>query len=156
MSKKPNPIPEGQGTAVPYLCAHDAAEALAFYAKAFGAVETMRMAGPDGRVGHAEFRVGGATFMLSDEHPEFAVLSPRTLKGSPVAMHLYVEDVDALARRAVEAGATLVRPIKDEFYGDRSAVLTDPFGHRWFFASRIEEVSAEDLQRRHDAMTKGT
>ncbi len=155
MSKKPNPIPEGQDTAVPYLCAHDAAEALAFYAKAFGAVETMRMAGPDGRVGHAEFRIGRATFMLSDEHPELS--SARAHAQGVICGHAPLRRGRRRTRPpGRESGAALVRPIKDEFYGDRSAVLTDPFGHRWFLASRIEEVSAEELQRRHDAMTKDT
>jgi PhnB protein len=145
-------IPEGFERATPYLCVKHAADAIAFYAKAFGAVETMRLAEPSGRIGHAEVRIGAAPIMLSDEYPEEGVRSPASLGGSAVAIHLYVDDVDALAERAVAAGATLLRPVADQFYGDRSAVLRDPFGHRWFFATHKEDVSAEEMQRRYDRL----
>jgi PhnB protein len=146
------PIPEGYERATPYLCVSGASDAIAFYVKAFGAVETSRLAEPDGRLGHAEIRIGDAPLMLSDEYPEEGVRSPATLGGTPVAIHLYVTDVDALAERAVAAGAKLLRPVADQFYGDRSATLLDPFGHRWFFATRKEDVSVADMQRRYDAM----
>jgi PhnB protein len=145
-------IPEGYEHATPYLCVKGASDAIAFYVQAFGAVETMRLAEPDGRIGHAEIKIGDAPLMLSDEHPEEGVLSPATLGGSPVAMHLYVADVDAFAARAVAAGAKLLRPIADQFYGDRSAVLRDPFGHQWFFATRKEDVDSAEMQRRYDAL----
>ena len=140
---------------MPYLCCRDAARALDFYARAFGAVETMRLAEPGGRIGHAEFRLGDAVIMLSDEYPERKVLSPQTLGGTPVATHLYVDDVDAFCARAVAAGATLARPVADQFYGDRSGQLEDPFGHRWFVATHVEDVPAAEVQRRYDAMMKG-
>ena len=140
---------------MPYLCCRDAARALDFYARALGAVETMRLAEPSGRIGHAEFRLGDAVIMLSDEYPEMKVLSPQALGGTPVATHLCVDDVDAFCARAVAAGATLRRPVADQFYGDRSGQLEDPFGHRWFVASRIENVSVAEMQRRYDAMMKG-
>jgi PhnB protein len=145
-------IPEGYERATPYLCVKGASDALAFYAKAFGAIETMRLAEPGGRIGHAEIRIGDAPIMISDEYPEEGVRSPVSLGGTPVSIHLYVADVDALAERAVAAGAKLLRPIADQFYGDRSAMLLDPFGHHWFFATRKEEVSPEEMQRRYDAL----
>jgi len=145
-------IPEGYERATPYLCVQGASDAIAFYVKAFGAVETSRLAEPGGRIGHAEIKIGDAPLMLSDEYPEEGVQSPATLGGSPVAIHLYVADVDALAARAVAAGAKLTRPIEDQFYGDRSAILLDPFGHRWFFATRKEDVSVTEMQRRYGAL----
>jgi PhnB protein len=141
-------IPEGLQGATPYLCCQDAAAALKFYADAFGAMETMRFAEPDGRVGHAEFKVGEAVIMLSDEYPEMDIRGPRSLGGTAVMIHLYVDDVDAVVRRAVAAGATLTRPVADQFYGDRSAQLEDPFGHRWSIATHVEDVGPEELQRR--------
>jgi len=138
----------------PYLCVSDAAAALEFYKKAFGAIETMRLIGPGPKIGHAEFRIGKASVMLSDEFPEFGALSPHSVGGSPVRLRLYVPDVDAFVSRAVNAGATIVRPVKDEFYGDRSGQIADPFGYTWSVATRKEEVSAEEMQRRIDAMMK--
>ena len=139
---KPQPI-------APYLCCKDAARAIDFYKKAFGATEEMRFAEPSGRIGHAQLRIGDAMFMLSDEYPEMDVQSPQSLGGSAVGIHIYVDDVDALAKQAVAAGAELMRPVADQFYGDRSAILKDPFGHRWFFATRKEELSNEELQKRY-------
>jgi PhnB protein len=147
-------IPEGYEGAVPYLSCKNAAGAIDFYKKAFGATELMRMAQPDGRVGHAEIQIGAARIMLADEFPEMGFRSPRSLGGSPVGIHIYVADVDALADRAVAAGATLLRPVADQFYGDRSATLEDPYGHRWFFATHKEDVSPEELRRRHEAIAK--
>ncbi len=139
---------------MPYLCCRDAARALEFYTAAFGAVETMRLAEPSGRIGHAEIKLGDAVIMLSDEYPEMHVRSPEALGGTPVMIHLYVDDVDAFAARAVAAGATLERPVAHQFYGDRSGQLRDPFGHRWSVATRLEAVSADEIQRRYDAMMK--
>lgn len=154
MAGKVKPIPDGYHGATPYLCCKDAAGAIAFYKKAFGATELMRLADPTGRIGHAEVKIGEAVIMLSDEHPEMGVRSPQSLGGSPVGIHLYVEDVDALSKQAVAAGAKLVRPVADQFYGDRTSTLEDPFGHRWFIATHKEDVSAEETGRRYEAMMK--
>jgi PhnB protein len=154
MASKAKPIPDGYHGATPYLCCKDAAGAIAFYKKAFGATELMRLADPTGRIGHAEVKIGGAVIMLSDEHPEIGVRSPQSLGGTPVGIHLYVEDVDALSNQAVAAGAKLVRPVADQFYGDRSGTLEDPFGHRWYVATHIEDVSSEELGKRYAAMMK--
>ena len=143
-----NPIPNTHHQATPYLCVRDAVRALDFYRDAFGAKETSRLLQPDGRVGHAEFTVGEAHFMLSDEFPEMGVTSPLTLGGSPVTLHLYVTDVDAFVAKAVAGGTTLQRAIEDQFYGDRSGSLLDPFGHRWIIATHKEDVSGEEMQRR--------
>ncbi|TMB21146.1 MAG: VOC family protein [Deltaproteobacteria bacterium] len=150
MAGRVNPVPR----ATPYLCCKDAARAIEFYKKAFGATEAMRLSEPGGRIGHAEIRIGDAPIMLSDEYPEMDVRSPQSLGGSPVLIHLYVDDVDALASRAVAAGAKLLRPVADQFYGDRSGTLTDPFGHRWMIATRKEDVSAAEMQKRYDALMK--
>jgi uncharacterized glyoxalase superfamily protein PhnB len=132
----------------PYLCCKDAASALAFYAKAFGAQETMRMSEPGGRIGHAEITIGGAALMLSDEHPEMGIVGPGSLGGTPVSLHLYVADADATVRAAAAAGATVERAVADQFYGDRSGTIRDPFGHRWMISTRKEAVSREEMQRR--------
>ena len=148
-------IPEGFEGATPYLSIKGAADAIEFYKKAFGATETMRMAGPDGRIGHAEIKIGKANIMLADEHPEIGFLSPRTLGGSPVAIHIYVEDVDGLAGRAEAAGAKVRRAVADQFYGDRSGQFEDPFGHIWNFATHKEDVSREEMQKRAAAYAAG-
>jgi PhnB protein len=137
---------------IPYLHVKGAADAIAFYQKAFGAVETLRLAEPDGRIGHAEIQIDGARIMLADEFPEHGILGPQSLGGTSVGIHLTVPDVDALAERAMAAGAKLARPIKDEFYGERGGKLEDPFGHVWHVMTPIEEVSAEEMQRRYDAL----
>jgi PhnB protein len=148
MANTVNAIPEGFEGATPYLSIKGAAGAIEFYKNAFGATETMRLAGPDGRIGHAELKIGKANIMLADEHPEIGFLSPRTLGGSPVVIHIYVEDVDALAAQAVAAGAKLMRPVADQFYGDRTGQFEDPFGHIWHFATHKEDVSHEEMGRR--------
>ena len=148
------PIPNERQALTPYVIVKDAAKAIDFYKKAFGATEAMRLSEPGGRIGHAEIRIGDAPIMLSDEYPEMDVRSPQSLGGSPVLIHLYVDDVDALASRAVAAGAKLLRPVADQFYGDRSGTLTDPFGHRWMIATRKEDVSAAEMQKRYDALMK--
>jgi PhnB protein len=148
------PIPEGYEGATPYLAVKGAADAIDFYKRAFGATESMRLGEPGGKVGHAEIRIGRAPIMLADEFPDMGVLGPRTLGGSAVTIHVYVEDVDALARRATAAGAKVLRPVADQFYGDRSVWLEDPFGHRWNFATHREDVPPEELHRRAAAQAK--
>ena len=152
MAGNVKPIPEGHRTVTPYLAIKNAAKALEFYAKAFGAVETYRLMLPDGRVGHAEIRLGDSVIMLADEFPEFGGKAPATLGGSPVSLHLYVEDVDAFFRRAVEAGAHERKPVMDQFYGDRSGQLEDPFGHLWWVATHVEDVPPAELQKRVRSM----
>ena len=149
------PIPDGYHTVTPYLIVKDAARALEFYKKAFSATEVMRLAhGPDGRIGHAEIRLGDSVVMLADEHPEMGARSPQTIGGSPVSLCLYVHDVDALANQAVAAGAKVVRPVQDQFYGDRSGTFADPFGHVWTIATHKEDVAPEEMRRRFEAATK--
>jgi PhnB protein len=142
------PIPQGHPAVSPYLIVEDATRALEFYRKAFGAKELMRHAGPDGRIGHAEVRIGDSIVMLADEHPEVNARSPKAFGGSPVSLHVYVKDVDAVARQAIAAGAKVVRPVQDQFYGDRNGTLEDPFGHQWHVSTHIEDVSAADLRKR--------
>ncbi|MGA3040213.1 MAG: VOC family protein [Bryobacteraceae bacterium] len=141
-------IPEGSEGATPYLSIKGAADAIEFYKKAFGATETMRINGPDGRIGHAEIKIGKANIMLADEHPEINFLSPTTLGGSPVTIHIYVEDVDALAKNAEAAGIKVRRAVADQFYGDRAGSFEDPFGHVWYIATHKEDVTPEEMQKR--------
>jgi PhnB protein len=141
-------IPDDYRGATPYLCVSNAAAAIDFYVKAFGAKEVMRMAQPDGRVGHAEIRIGSAPIMLADEFPDIGFRSPQALGGSPVNLLVYVEDVDAFAARAEAAGAIVKRPVADQFYGDRVVVLEDPYGHGWSFATHIEDLSPEEIGKR--------
>jgi PhnB protein len=145
------PIPNEDQAMSPYLIVKGAASAIAFYAKAFGAKEVFCLREPSGKVGHAELEIGRARFMLADEYPDFGALSPVTVGGSPVSIHLYVADVDETVERAMGAGAVLLRPVNDEFFGDRVALLTDPFGHKWHLATRKEDVSPEEMQRRMNA-----
>ena len=145
-------IPDGYEAAIPYLSCRNAAAMIDFYKQAFGAIELHRMAQPDGRVGHAEIQIGAARLMLADEFPEMGFLSPATLGGSPVGIHIYVEDVDALTARAVAAGAKVVRPVADQFYGDRAVTLEDPTGHRWFFATHKEDLTPEQMHEREEKM----
>ncbi|MBK7949229.1 MAG: VOC family protein [Deltaproteobacteria bacterium] len=139
----------------PYLRLRDAARAIDFYAKAFGATEKFRLREPSGRIGHAELELGPATLMLSDEYPEFGIYGPDSIGGTSFTIHLHVDDADAAIRRAVDAGATLVRPPADQFYGERSGTIRDPFGHEWNIGHEIEKVTPEEMQRRYDAMMKG-
>jgi uncharacterized glyoxalase superfamily protein PhnB len=139
----------------PYLCVRGAAEAIDFYRKAFGAEEKLRLTEPSGRIGHAEISIGGHVVMLSDEFPEYGIRAPGPEEKVPMILHLHVDDADALMRRAVEAGATVVRPAKDEFYGERSGRLRDPFGHEWLVGHAIEKVSPEEMQRRYTALLRG-
>ena len=136
----------------PYLAIKGAARALGFYAKAFGAVEQYRLTMPDGRVGHAEIRLGDSLIMLSDEFPEFGGTAPGTLGGTPVSIHLYVEAVDGFVARALAAGATARKPVMDQFYGDRSGQLEDPFGHLWWVATHREDVAPAEMEQRVRAL----
>lgn len=148
------PIPEGYHTATPYLVLRDAARAIEFYKQAFGARELMRMPGPGGKVGHAEIKIGDSPIMLADEYPDMGFRGPETLGGSAVSILLYVEDVDTRFRQAVDAGAKELRPVKDQFYGDRSGTLSDPFGHVWTLATHKEDLSMEEIHTRMEAFMK--
>jgi PhnB protein len=139
----------------PYLRVHDAVAAIQFYENAFGARELFRLQEPSGRIGHAEMKIGPATIMLSDEYPQHGISGPRTLNGTTFSLHLHVDDVDAAFARAVEAGATIVRPLQNQFYGERSGTVRDPFGHEWLLGGHIEDVTPEEMQRRYtELMTK--
>jgi PhnB protein len=142
------PIPDGYHTATPYLVVHDAAAAIEFYKKAFNAEEIGRFATPDGKVGHAEIRVGDSPIMLADECPQFGARSAKSFGGTPVSIMLYVRDVDAVYQQAIAAGATVLVPVSNKFYGDRSGCLTDPFGHQWTISTHVEDVSHEEVKRR--------
>ena len=142
------PVPEGYYTLTPYLSLDDAAGAIEFYKKAFGAKQRGRMDGPDGKVGHAELQIGDGLVMLADEHPEMGAQGPKTVGGSPVTMHVYVEDVDSVYDAAMAAGATEVRAVENQFYGDRSGQFEDPFGHRWSVATHVEDVPPEEMAER--------
>jgi PhnB protein len=155
MADKVKPIPAGYHSVTPYLAVDDAAGAIAFYKKAFGAVEVMRMPAPGGKVGHAEVEIGGSRIMLADEYPDMDFRSPKAFGGSPVSLHLYVEDVDAVARQAVAAGAKELRPVKDQFYGDRTGSFKDPFGHVWHLATHKEDLSPDELRAAAAMANKG-
>ena len=138
-----------------YLRVKDAARAIEFYKQAFGATEKFRLSEPTGRIGHAEVDFGGTTLMLSDEFPEYGFKGPQAAGDTAFSIHLHVDDADALIARAVAAGATLVRPPQDQFYGERSGLVRDPFGHEWNIGHHIEDVSTDEMQRRYDALLKG-
>jgi PhnB protein len=151
MASAIKPIPEGYHSVTPYLIINGAADAIEFYKKAFGATELLRMPYPDGKIGHAEIKIGDSPIMLADEVPDMKYLSPKTLGGSPVSILLYVEDVDTVFNRAVAAGATQDRPVEDKFYGDRAGSLIDPFGHTWHVATHKEDVTPEEMELRSKA-----
>jgi PhnB protein len=148
MASKVRPVPEGYHNITPYLIVRGGAAAIDFYRKAFGATELMRMPAPGGKIGHAELMFGDSHVMLADEVPEMGYLAPQSPGGSPVSLLLYVEDVDRTVERAVAAGAKLVRPVKDQFYGDRSGTLHDPSGHTWTIATHVEDVPPEEMEKR--------
>jgi PhnB protein len=152
---KVKPIPEGYHTIIPYLSIKGAADAIEFYKKAFGASESMRVAQPDGRIGHAELQLGDSRIMLADEFPDMNFRSPLSMGGSPVHIHLYVESVDTVVGRAVSAGAKVIRPVQDQFYGDRTGTVADPYGHVWHVATHTEDLSAEEIGKRATAMHRG-
>jgi PhnB protein len=146
------PIPEGYHSVTPYLIVRDAAKAIEFYAQAFGAVELLRLPMPDGSVAHAEVKIGDSPVMFGEENPAWGSKSPQALGGTPAGLCIYVEDCDAVFNRAVTAGATVMKPLADQFYGDRSGTVIDPFGHQWTVATHIEDVSPADMKTRMDAM----
>jgi PhnB protein len=148
------PLPDGYHSVTPYLIVDGGAKALQYYQQAFGAEEEMRMPGPKGKVMHAEIRIGDSKIMLADEFPEMGARGPNSIGGSPVGICLYVEDVDTVFQRALEAGGTEVRPVQDQFYGDRSGTLRDPFGHQWTIATHIEDLTPEEIGKRHDEFVK--
>jgi PhnB protein len=154
MASKVKPIPDGYSGITPYLIFKGAAAAIDYYKKAFGAIETVRMGQPDGRVGHAEVKIGDAVVMLADEFPEMNIVGPATLGNTSVSLLLYVEDADATFGKAVALGAQVEKPMADQFYGDRSGTIKDPFGHKWTIATHTEDVSPEEMQRRMAAMAK--
>lgn len=135
-----------------YLRLHDTKAAIDFYTRAFDAKELFRLVEPSGRVGHAEVKIGPATLMLSDEYPEFGIQGPRSIGGTSVSIHIHASDVDRLFEQAVAAGATVVRPLQNQFYGERSGTVRDPFGHEWLLGGHIEDVTVEEMQRRYTAM----
>ncbi|HEV3009572.1 MAG TPA: VOC family protein [Burkholderiales bacterium] len=144
---KVKPVPEGMHSVTPHLICAGAADAIEFYKKAFGAVEEARLPGPGGKIMHAMIRIGDSTVMLVDEMPEWGALGPKSLKGSPVVIHLFVENADAAFERAVKAGAKVTMPLADQFWGDRYGKLEDPFGHHWSVATHVREVSMEEAQQ---------
>jgi PhnB protein len=148
MAAKVKPIPDGYHSITPYLSIKGAADALEFYKRAFGAKEIMRMAQPDGRVGHAELQLGDSRVMLADEFPEMDCRGPHSMGGTPVTLYMYVENVDAVVEQALAAGAKLTRPVQDQFYGDRSGTVTDPYGHVWHVATHKEDLSMEEIGKR--------
>jgi PhnB protein len=135
----------------PYLCVHDANAAVDFYGRVFGMTEKFRLTEPGGRIGHVELDFDGATLMLSEEYAEYGIRTPKTIGGTPVTIHLHVDNADEVVNKALLAGATLHMPLSDQFYGERSGSFFDPFGHRWNVGHHIEDVSTEEMQRRYDA-----
>jgi PhnB protein len=155
MAKAVKPIPEGYHSVTPYLCVAGAAQALDFYKKAFGAREIMRVESPGGKVGHAEVEIGGSRIMMADEFPEMGFRGPKSYGGSPAHIHLYVEDADKTTEQAVAAGAKVVRAVANQFYGDRSGSIEDPFGHVWHIATHMEDLTPEEVQQRAGAAKSG-
>ena len=144
-------IPEGYNTISPYLAVDDAEKAIEYYKKAFGAEETVRMNGPDGRIGHAELKIGDSHVMLSDPFPQSSTTPPTELGGTSGSIFMYVEDVDAVVQKAVDAGATVTMEVEDQFWGDRFGSITDPFGHNWSIATHVEDLSPEEIEERGKA-----
>jgi PhnB protein len=149
------PIPDGYPQVTPYLCVDGASAAIDFYGKVLSASERMRMPSPGGKVGHAEIQVGDGVVMLSDEHPEMGILGPKSIGGTPVTISVYVDDVDAVFDRAMKEGATEVRAVEDQFYGDRAGQFEDPFGHRWSIATHVEDVPPDEMAKRAAQMMSG-
>lgn len=154
MSESVKAIPEGYEGVTPYLVCKNAESAIDFYTRAFGAVELFRIGSP-GMVGHAELKIGKAVIMLADEHPDVGALSPQTIGGTAVTLMFYVEDVDTFSEKAVSEGLKVIKPVTDQFYGDRSGMFEDPFGHKWSIATHKEDVSPEEMNRRASAMYDG-
>jgi len=148
-------IPEGMHTATPHLVCAGANDAIEFYKKAFGAIETARMPGPDGKLMHGAVKIGDSTIMLVDENPQWGSFGPDALKGTPVVIHLYVEDADAFAAKAIAAGAKQVMPVSEMFWGDRYGQVDDPFGHRWSIATHVRDVTPDEMKKAMQEMCKG-
>ena len=154
MAAKVSYIPKDYNSVTPYLVVRGAAQAIDYYKKVFGATETMRMPGPDGKIGHAELKIGNSPIMLADENPSMGAghTSADTVGGSPVSLYVYLPDVDEVVKRATTEGAKLLRPVQDQFYGDRTGFIQDPFGHLWGVATHIEDVSPKEMQERMKKM----
>lgn len=152
--KKVKPVPDGYHTVTPYLACADAAQAIAFYKKAFGAKELLRIPGPGGKIGHAELRIGDSRVMLADEYRDMDFLGPLSRGGSAVHLHIYMPNADKVVERVVEAGAKVVQPLEDKFYGDRTGSVQDPFGHVWHIATHVEDVPPRELRKRAEKMMK--
>ena len=148
------PVPQGYHTVTPYLIVKNAVKALDFYRRAFGAQELMRFDQPDGKIGHAEIKVGDSPVMLADEFPDMGFRSPETLGGAGVGLMIYVENVDSMFSQALSAGAKQLKPVQDQFWGDRTGTVTDPFGHVWTIATHKEDVDPKEMKRRFEAMMK--
>lgn len=149
------PIPDDYPQVIPYLCVDGASAAIEFYSDVLGATERMRMPAPGGKIGHAELELGDSMIMLSDEFPEMGQRSPKTIGGTPVTISVYVEDVDGVFDKAVKAGANALRPVENQFYGDRTGQFEDPFGHRWSVATRVEDVPPDEMAKRADEAMRG-
>jgi PhnB protein len=149
------PIPDGYHSVTPYLIIQGAAKAIEFYKQAFGATELLRLEGPGGTIGHAEVKIGDSPVMLADEHPQMGHRGPLALGGTPVSLAVYVPNVDEMFTQAISAGGKPLRPVADQFYGDRAGTLVDPFGHVWTLATHVEDVPPEEINRRFAAMMKG-
>ena len=143
-----SPIPDGYHSVTPYLMIRGAADAIEYYQKAFGATEVMRLDTPDGKIGHAEVKIGDSFVMLADEVPEMNMRGPQSLEGTTVGLLIYVEDCDAVFQQAIDNGGTVQRPLADQFYGDRSGTLIDPFGHQWTIATHVEDLTPEEIEQR--------
>jgi PhnB protein len=141
-------IPDNYPQVIPYLIVDGAGEAIEFYKTVLGATERMRLGGPDGKIGHAELEIGEAMIMLADENPGMSIEGPKSVGGTPVTIHVYLEDADATFERAIQAGAKSLRAVEDQFYGDRSGQFEDPYGHRWNVATHVEDISEEEMARR--------
>lgn len=148
-----DPVPEGYPRITPYLIVDGAEAAIDFYESVLGAQERMRLSAPGGRIGHAELEIGGSMVMLADENPEMGICGPRSIGGSPVTIHAYVDDADAAFGTALELGAKALREVENQFYGDRSGQIEDPFGHRWNLATHVEDVSPAEMSRRAEALS---
>ena len=155
MSARVKPVPDGYHTITPYLIVNGAAAAIEFYKRAFGATEVMRMPAPDGRIGHAELQLGDCRVMLADEYPQMDCRGPKSVGGTPVFLHMYVDDVDAVVKQAVAAGARVVRPVQDQFYGDRMGTVADPYGHVWHVSTHKEDLSMDELRARAEKAMAG-
>ena len=152
MAQSVRPVPEGYHSVTPYLVCDGAAKAIEFYKQAFGATELMRMPGPNGKLGHAEIKIGDSHIMLADPNPDMGAKAPGAYGGSPVGIVLYIANVDNVVGKAVAAGAKITRPVKDEFYGDRAATITDPFGHTWHVHTHMRDVSPEEMKKAMESM----